>query len=70
MDVGTGIEVNFTNFANSIHTTNINPTVAVLNIGTSTLSLNTINIGTIGSVIYIGGLPYTPYNIFNGFSQW
>jgi hypothetical protein len=70
MDVGTGIEGNFTNFANSIHTTNINPTVAVLNIGTSGLSLNNINIGTIGSTIFIGGYPYVPYNIFNGFSQW
>lgn len=70
IDVGTGVEGNYTNFSGSINCTNINPTVDTLNIATSNYSLNNINIGNISSVICINGFPYTPFNIFQGFSQW
>ena len=44
--------------ANNLNITNINP------------NSGTINIGGLTSTIYINGLPYTPFNVFNGFSQF
>jgi hypothetical protein len=45
--------------ATSLNITNINPN-----------SSGIINIGGLTSTIYINGLPYTPFNVFNGFSQF
>lgn len=51
----------------TITTKNINSTSNNLNIGITTTN---IIIGSIGSVIYIGGFPYYPFNVFSGISQW
>ena len=45
-------------YGTSLNITNINP------------NSGTINIGNLASTIYINGLPYTPFNVFNGFSQF
>jgi len=45
-------------YGTSLNITNINP------------NSGTINIGGLNSIIYINGLPYTPFNVFNGFSQF
>jgi len=41
-----------------------------LNITNINANSGTINIGGLTSTIYINGLPYTPFNVFNGFSQF
>jgi hypothetical protein len=45
-------------YGTSLNITNINP------------NSGTINIGGLTSTIYINGLPYTPFNVFSGFSQF
>ena len=51
----------------TIYTNTINSSSGTLNISTSGGS---INIGGLASTIYINGFPYTPFNVFSGFSQW
>jgi len=51
----------------SCSTNNLNSVSGTLNISTSG---GNINIGGLASTIYINGFPYTPFNVFSGFSQW
>jgi hypothetical protein len=52
---------------NTCSTDNVSSNSGTLNISTSG---GNINIGGLASVIYIGGFPYSPFNVFSGFSQW
>lgn len=49
------------------YTNTINSSSGTLNISTSG---GNINIGGLASTIYINGFPYSPFNVFSGFSQW
>jgi hypothetical protein len=70
-----------TTFTNTLNVTNgISNVVQLKNDGSitgTTLNITninpnsgTINIGGLTSTIYINGLPYTPFNVFSGFSQF
>ena len=63
----TGEVVANTLSAGTTNTNTINTSSGTLNICTSS---GAVNIGGLASVIYIGGFPYTPFNVFSGFSQW
>lgn len=63
----TGEVVANTLSAGTTNTNNINTSSGTLNICTSS---GAVNIGGLASTIYINGFPYTPFNIFSGFSQW
>ena len=52
---------------NTCSTDNVSSNSGTLNISTSG---GNINIGGLASTIYINGFPYTPFNVFSGFSQW
>lgn len=51
----------------SCSTNTLDSISGTLNISTSG---GNINIGGLASTIYINGFPYTPFNVFSGFSQW